>query len=91
MSLRRRLLLAVLATVLVALAIVGALTYTLVARSQLSQIDSDLDRAHPPIEDAAAGDEGTRLRDIREAAPGFYAELRDDSGTSVLVVPLRDP
>ena len=35
MSLRRRLLLAVLATVLVPLAIVGVLTYALVARSQL--------------------------------------------------------
>lgn len=90
MTLRRRLLLAVLATVVVALAIVGALTYALVARSQLSQVDDDLERAHASIEAAAAGDEDTLLRDVREAAPGFYAELRDDTGASLLVVPLRD-
>jgi two-component system OmpR family sensor kinase len=90
MSLRRRLLLAVLATVLAALAILGALTYTLVARSQLDQVDADLERVHPPIEEAADGDAETRLRDIRDAAPGFYAELRDESGQSLLVVPLRD-
>jgi two-component system, OmpR family, sensor kinase len=89
-TLRRRLLVAVLVTVLVALAIVGALTYTLVARSQLSQVDDDLERAHGPIEAAADGDADTRLRDVRDAAPGFYAELRDDAGSSVLVVPLRD-
>jgi two-component system OmpR family sensor kinase len=90
MSLRRRLLLALLATVLIALVLVGALTYALVARSQLDQVDGDLDRAHPPIEQAAAGPEESRLRDIREAAPGFYAELRSGDGESVLVVPLRD-
>ena len=94
MSLRTRLLLAVLATVLVALAIGGALTYAFVARSQLDQVDGDLERAHPPVERAASGrgqgESDARLREIREAAPGFYAELRDEDGGSVLVVPLRD-
>lgn len=92
MSLRSRLLLAVVATVVVALAIGGALTYVLVARSQLDQVDGDLERAHPPIERAAEGQgEGdARMREIREAAPGFYAELRRDDGTTLLSVPLRD-
>ena len=90
MSLRSRLLLAVLATVLAALAMVGVSTYLLVARSQLDQVDADLERAHPPIEEAASGGGASRLRDIREVAPGFYAEVRDESGTSELVVPLRD-
>jgi two-component system OmpR family sensor kinase len=90
MSLRRRLLLALLATVVTALTIAGGLTYVLVSRSQLAQVDDDLARALPPIEEAAAGDEGTRSLEIRDVAPGFYAELRDESGATLLVVPLRD-
>lgn len=90
MTLRRRLLAVLLATVAIALAIVGVSTYVLVARSQLSQIDDDLQSAHPPIERAATGDPATRAREIRDAAPGFYAELRDATGSSLLVVPLRD-
>lgn len=90
MSLRRRLLVVVVSTVVAALVIVGVLTYALVARSQLDQVDADLERAHPPIEQAAAGDADARERDIRDSAPGFYVELRDDVGTSLLVVSVRD-
>ncbi len=90
-SLRTRLLLAVLAASVTGLAIAGVLTYTLVTRAQLDQVDQELERAHPPIERAA--DDGThdRERAIRDAAPGFYVELRDPVGTSSTVIALQRP
>ncbi len=90
MSLRTRLLLALLVAATTGLAIVDVLTYTLVSRSQLDQVDAELERAHPPIERAASGAAGG-AQAIREAAPGFYAELRTMSGDTRLVVPLRQP
>jgi two-component system OmpR family sensor kinase len=89
-SLRTRLLLALLVATTVGLAIVDVLTYTLVSRSQLDQVDAELERAHPPIE-RAASDPGGGAQAIREAAPGFYAEVRTASGVTRLVVPLRQP
>lgn len=89
MSLRNRLLLALAAAVVVALAIVATSTYVLVARSQIGQVDDDLDSAAPAIAQAAA-DGDRSLDEIRELAPGLYVELRDDGGSSELVVPLRD-
>ena len=78
MSLRTRLLLAVLAASVVAFAIVAVLTYTLVTRAQLDQVDQELERAHPPIERAAAATSvATRTRRSAMRRPGFYVELRD--------------
>jgi len=57
-SLRTRLLLAVLAASVTGLAIAGVLTFTLVTRAQLEQVDQELERAHPPIERAAASASG---------------------------------
>ena len=76
MSLRTRLLAVLLAAALAGLLIVDLLTYTLVTRSQIEQVDQELERAHPPIERAAAATTGDREQAIREAAPGFYVELR---------------
>ena len=76
---------------LVALGIVDAATYTLVTRAQLDQVDQDLERSHPPIERAAASP-GDHLEDaIRAVAPASYVEVRDASGGTVVVVPLRRP
>jgi two-component system OmpR family sensor kinase len=90
MSLRTRLLIALLAAVFAALVVVDVLTYTLVSRAQLDQVDQDLERAHPPIERAGADDDD-RGQAIAAAAPGFYVELRDANGTSLLAVPLFEP
>lgn len=88
MSLRRRLALALLAMVALALVIVGAATYALVTRSQLDLVDEDLERAHPRIEEAASGTP-LDLAAIREAAPGLYVELRDPAGATFGLVPVR--
>ncbi len=90
MSLRTRLLLAVLAASVTGLAIAGVLTFTLVTRAQLEQVDQELERAHPPIERAAAST-FDRERAIREAAPGFFVELRDPEGESSTVIALQRP
>ena len=88
MALRTRVLLALLAAALVGLVIVDVLTYTLVTGAQLDQVDEELERAHPPIERAAAqGDD--QERSIRDAAPSFYVELRTPQGVPTLVIPLR--
>jgi two-component system, OmpR family, sensor kinase len=100
MSLRKRLTVALTATVLVALGLVGVLTFILVNRAQIDQIDAELERAHPPIERAANGgpDNGDGDEDdsapgfvesVRDLAPGYYAELRDIDGSVLLSVPLR--
>lgn len=90
MSLRWRLLVATLVAAFIGLAIVDVLTYTMVTGAQLDQVDQELERAHPPIERAAAS-EGDRERVIRSAAPGFYVELRGDGDATSLVIPLERP
>ncbi len=89
-SLRTRLLVAVLLTALVALVIVDLATYTLVTRSQLNQVDQDLERSHPPIERAAAS-AGDVENAIRAVAPASYVAVRDRNGIDEVVVPLLRP
>lgn len=90
MSLRARLLIALVIAVLAGLTVVDLLTYTLVSRAQIDQVDQDLERAHPPIERAASSGPGSE-RAIRDAAPGFYAELRGSDGKTIVAVRLRGP
>jgi two-component system, OmpR family, sensor kinase len=90
-SLRTRLLLAVLVASMSGFAIVAVLTYTLVTSAQLDQVDQELERAHPPIERAAAESSIERERAIRDAAPGFYVELRTTDGARAVVIPLQRP
>jgi two-component system OmpR family sensor kinase len=89
MSLRTRLLLVLVATVLLSLAIVSGFTYAFVTKAQLDQIDQELERAHPPVE-RAAGETGDLDRAMRDAAPGYYIELRTPAGDPLLTIPLRD-
>lgn len=92
MSLRSRLLLAALVASIIGLAIVDVLTYTLVTRAQLDGVDAELERAHPPIERAAAVDDAdARERAIRDVAPGFFVELRDGDDVTVLTIPIERP
>ncbi|HEX4981027.1 MAG TPA: histidine kinase dimerization/phospho-acceptor domain-containing protein, partial [Ilumatobacteraceae bacterium] len=91
MSLRTRLLLALLAASVAGFAIVAVLTYTLVTRAQLDQVDQELERAHPPIERAAAEGTVEREREIRDAAPGFYVELRTADDATDVLIPLQRP
>jgi two-component system OmpR family sensor kinase len=90
-SLRARLLVAMLVAAFVGLAIVDVLTYALVTGAQLDQVDQELERSHPPIERAAAADPDHREQAIRSAAPGFYVEVRSPDGAGALVIPLERP
>ena len=89
-SLRTRLLVAVLLTALIALAIVDLVTYTLVTRAQLAQVDRELERSHPPIE-RAAGSNGDVAAAVRAVAPASYVEVRGRKGRRDIVVPLLRP
>jgi len=89
LSLRVRLLAAVLFASFVALAIVDVATYVLVTRAQLDQVDRDLERSHPPIERAASEPRAKVEQAIRDVAPASYVEVRDAAGSQVVVVPLR--
>ena len=91
MSLRVRLLAALLFAAVIALVIVDIATYTLVTRAQLDQVDGDLERSHPPIERAASAPTSSVEQAIREVAPGSYVEVRDAVGTVTVVVPLLRP
>lgn len=91
MSLRSRLLLGLLVSLTIGVAIVDVLTYALVSRSQLDQVDQSLERAHPPIERAAAGPATDLERAIRDAAPGFLVELRAQDGTGEFVIEIQLP
>ena len=89
MSLRARLLLATLVAAFLGLALVDVLTYTLLTRAQLNEVDQELERAHPPIERAA--DEGDdppvpahRLPEVDDAGDihmGDEGELEFRQGT----------
>ncbi|MCU1502810.1 MAG: Sensor protein [Ilumatobacteraceae bacterium] len=89
MSLRVRLLAAVLFAALIALVIVDIATYTLVTRAQLDQVDADLERSHPPIERAASEPAARAEQAIRDVAPASYVEVRDARGTVTVAVALR--
>lgn len=89
MSLRVRLLAAVLLASLIALVIVDLATFTLVTRAQLDQVDADLERSHPPIERAASEPAARAEQSIRDVAPASYVEVRDARGAVTVVVALR--
>ncbi len=85
MTLRLRLLIATTIAVVVGLAIVGATTYLLFTRSQLSQVDDSLARAHPPIELLAGSDSADAWSTIPQIAPGLYVAILDADGSPLFV------
>ncbi len=91
MSLRTRLLSAVVLAALIALVIVDTATYTVVTRGQLDQVDQELERSHPPIERAATAAPTERETLIRAVAPASYVELRNPVGDTIDVISLRRP
>ena len=91
MSLRARLVLGLLVSLLVGVAIVDIVTYTLVTRSQLDQVDRELERAHQPIERAVSESSRSQNDAIRDVALGFYVEVRSSDGDQEVQIPLRRP
>ncbi len=83
MSLRVRLLLATAATMLVALTVVDVATYITVTRGQLQQVDSTLERAHPPVELVAVSPRDWQV--IPAVAPGLLVTIVDADGNPLFV------
>ena len=62
------------------LIVLDVVTYVVVSRSQIQQVDSALDRAHQPVEQLAAS---TQLSDrliIPQVAPGLFVAIIGQSG-----------
>ena len=75
---------------LVGLAVVGTITYVLVTRAQLRQVDDTLQRAHTPTEQLAEGDPDSWAV-IPEIAPGLYVAIIDPSGSAAFTAAARAP
>ncbi len=91
MTLRRRLLVATAIAVVAGLLIVDVATYVAFSRSQLSQIDDALDRAHPPIEQLAETGTADAWRAIPQVAPGLYVAIVDIDRTPLFTSAGRRP
>ncbi|MDQ6796539.1 MAG: ATP-binding protein [Actinomycetota bacterium] len=101
MSLRLRLLLAVGAVALVALAVADVATYRSLKSFLYDQVDQSLESAHGGLEHRGGGPGGPRGRgdgpgdpgpeQTAGAAPGTFVEVRDGAGTVVSSVPAHLP
>jgi len=99
MSLRLRLLLAVGAVALVALAVADVATYRALKSFLYDQVDQSLESAHGGLEHSGGGggprgrsDPGPRPGDeTARAAPGTFVEIRDGAGAVVSSVPAHLP
>lgn len=80
-SLRSRLVVAAGLVVLCSLAVVGSITYALVTRSQLQQVDDTLQRAHTPVEQIAESPDESDWRAIPAIAPGLFVAIIEPDGT----------
>jgi two-component system, OmpR family, sensor kinase len=91
MSLRMRLLIATGVAVLCGLIVVDLITFSLVTRSLVQQVDDTLQRAHAPIEQVAeARDPGT-WNAIPAIAPGLFVAIVDADGSELFTAPALEP
>lgn len=91
MTLRRRLLLATSAAVLFALLVVDVVTFAVVTRSLIDQVDAALERAHPPTEQLANSGDPDSWRIIPEIAPGLFVAIVGPTGDVLFSVPATEP
>jgi two-component system OmpR family sensor kinase len=103
MTLRLRLVLALVALVAAGLAVFGIATFSLYARSEYQRLDDRLRAALPPVtmalyrsvgegddDDGGPATGGARYPPPLPVAPDSYAELRDPSGTVVSTLQVSD-
>ncbi len=90
MSLRRRILIGTGLAMLAGLLVADVITFLLVTRSQLNQVDDALQRAHTPTEQIAEGDPADWPL-IPQIAPGLYVAIVDRSGSAVFTSEAREP
>ncbi len=90
MSVRRRILIGTGLAVFFGLLVANIITYVLVTRSQLKQVDDALQRAHTSAEQIADGD-AANWRVIPEIVPGLFVTIVDTSGAAVFTSEAREP
>jgi two-component system OmpR family sensor kinase len=91
MSLRVRLLIATGVAVLCGLIVVDAITFSVVTRSLVQQVDDTLQRAHAPIEQVARSSDTDDRQAIPAIAPGLFVSIVDVDGTELLTAPAIEP
>ena len=91
MSLRVRLLIATGVAVLCGLIVVDLITFSVVTRSLVQQVDDTLQRAHAPIEQVAQSPDIDDRQAIPAIAPGLFVSIVDRDGTELLTAPAIEP
>ena len=91
MSLRVRLLIATGVAVLCGLIVVDLITFSVVTRSLVQQVDDTLQRAHAPIEQVAQSPDTDDRQAIPAIAPGLFVSIVDRDGTELLTAPAIEP
>jgi two-component system OmpR family sensor kinase len=81
MTLRLRLLIATAVSMLCGLVVLDVVTYTMVTRAQLQQVDATLQRAHLPIEELATSGRPVDLGAIPAIAPGLFVAVVNADGS----------
>ncbi len=91
MSLRVRLLIATGVAVLCGLIVVDVITFAVVTRSLVQQVDDTLQRAHAPIEQVARSRDIDDRQAIPAIAPGLFVSIVEPDGTESFTAPAIEP
>jgi two-component system OmpR family sensor kinase len=86
-SLRARLLIAVGAVALLALIAADVATYSSFKSFLFDQVDSSLETAHPPLEQALDSGQPLDIGTVARLAPGMFVEVRGPGGENLFDVP----
>jgi two-component system OmpR family sensor kinase len=86
-SLRARLLIAVGAVALLALIAADVATYSSFKSFLFNQVDTSLETAHPPLEQALNSGQTLDISTIARLAPGMFVEVRGSDGQNLFDVP----
>jgi two-component system OmpR family sensor kinase len=86
-SLRARLLIAVGAVALLALFAADVATYSSFKSFLFNQVDSSLETAHPPLEQALNSGQALDVGTVARLAPGMFVEVRGSDGQNLGGVP----
>ncbi len=91
MSLRVRLLAATAVAMLGGLVVLDVVTYVIVSRSQIQQVDDLLQRAHLPVEQLASSRPGNDRQRIPNVAPGLFVAIVDEEGNAEYMSAAAEP
>jgi two-component system OmpR family sensor kinase len=91
MTLRLRLLIATAVAMLCGLVVLDVVTYAMVSRAQLQQVDATLERAHLPVEQLASSGRPVDLATIPAIAPGLFVAVVDANGSVEFMSAASEP